>query len=267
MPDEARDITKEKALFGQTTEEIVLLGQAGWSKEAIDLQVARICSSRAFDNQELSRKLLRYLVAEALLGRVPHPPDIEANIKDKEKVSRGYVRAAAFRLRRCLKQYNREAKPTEIRLEVPDEEYFVLTPRNTEVLVDPDVTPSVRILEPPEKADVFKSVMVRGRIDALHPDLRAWLVVLASDGFYYPQCRVSRLSPSWSYEVRIGRMEWGKTDGVEFAILLVAADVDGDFEFHGALKARVDGFGTRLPADVRVLDSRRVIRRDIRPEA
>jgi hypothetical protein len=62
-------------------------------------------------------------------------------------------------------------------------------------------------------------------------------------------------------------MQWGSTYGTEFAILLVAADVDGDFEFQAYMKRCGDGFGTRLPADMQVLDTRWVVRRDIRPGA
>jgi hypothetical protein len=208
-------------------------------------------------------------VDEALAGRVPHPTDIAAHFgKEAFDPSESYVRTTAKRLRQHLTKYYDTAKPTEIGLEIPHREYFVLTPRKTGELANPgDSPPLASILEPLEKADVYCQVMVRGRTDVLNPDLRPWLVVYAPDDCYYPQCRVSRRTPSWSYEVRIGRGDWGETEGIEFTILLVAADIDGDGEFHSYKKARLDGFGARMPTDVQVLDTRRVIRRDIRPEA
>lgn len=123
------------------------------------------------------------------------------------------------------------------------------------------------ILEPAEGGEVYQRVTVRGRIDALHPDLRIWLVVETPVGDHYPQCRVSRKSEQWESEVRIGLLQWGSNEGAEYVIQLVAADADGDAAFYQYLKSGRDGFGPLLPTDSTVLDSRRVVRRDLRPHA
>jgi hypothetical protein len=122
------------------------------------------------------------------------------------------------------------------------------------------------VLEPDERAEVYRRVLVRGRIDSLDPDARPWLIVLAPDNFYYPQCRVSRRSPFWEAPVTIGRVQWGETDGMEFEIVLAAANVDGDFAIEAYMRNHGDGYGTRLP-DTELIATRRVIRRDIRPES
>ena len=247
-------------------EELVLLGQAGWPRAAILEQVERFRNSSAFDDGEQARALLGYLVDEALAGRVPSAPAVARVIgKLDYRSTDPHVRKAMARLRERLEKYNARKRKGEIPLEIPEGNYIVFAPRKTAASSNIVGPPIAAIIEPAEQEEVYGTVPVRGRIDELDPDLRPWLVVLASDGFYYPQSRVSRRSPSWESEVRCGRMEWGKTDGSEFVILLVAAAEDGDFKFQGDKEGRDLGFGTRLPTDVIVLDTRRVIRRDIRP--
>ena len=102
--------------------EPVLLGQAGISKRDIWLQVSKIRSSRAFENQKVLKKILDFLVAEALAGRVPSPPDIAEECK-KEDFDEGdaSVRRNMGRLREKLAEYYRvEATPNEFWLDIPD---------------------------------------------------------------------------------------------------------------------------------------------------
>jgi hypothetical protein len=127
-----------------------------------------------------------------------------------------------------------------------------------------DRHPHAAILEPADHAEVYQRVTVRGRIDGLHPDLQAWLVVGTPVGDHYPQCRVSRSAPEFEHEVRIGLLQWGSNEGAEYVIHLVAAQADGDAAFYHYLKSGRDGFGPLLPTDSQVLDSKRVTRRDLR---
>jgi hypothetical protein len=253
--------------ISRETQRLVLLGQAGWPEEVIRSHVREMCNSAAFDDGEQARNLLSYLVKEALHGHVLEAGDI-ARALGKRDFGKGdpFVRSAMQRLRKRMQDYY-AATPRKrgLRLELPSETYLVLAPSNDAPESAENIPAIVSILEPADRAEVYRQVIVRGRIESLNPDLRPWLMVLASDAFYYPQCRVSRQSPSWQYEVNIGRMQWGETDGVAFDILLAAADVDGDFDLHSYMKRNGDGYGTRLPTDVKVLKSVTVIRRDIRP--
>ncbi len=141
----------------------------------------------------------------------------------------------------------------------------MLAPRSTATASGIALPSIASILEPQEYDEVYRQTQMRGRIDSLDLDLRPWLVVLAADGYYYPQCRVSRRSPSWEHEVGIGRMPWGETDGVVFTILLVAVDTDGDFDFQSHMKRNDPLYSKSLPSDIKILDTRTVVRRDIRP--
>lgn len=222
---------------------------------------------RLFFDGEQARTLLPYLVSEALAGRVPSRAEIFRVLGRQGEYDPAdpFVRTALTRLRDRMKKHYLKRDNSGIRFEIPEGNSIVFAPRRNASAPDKAEPPVAAILEPAEYEEVYGTVPVRGRIDELDLDLRPWLVVLALDGFYYPQSRVSRRSPSWESEVRCGRMEWGKTDGSEFVILLVAAAEDGDFKFQGDKEGRDLGFGTRLPTDVIVLDTRRVIRRDIRP--
>lgn len=245
-----------------------MLGQAGWPEAVIKAHVQEMCSSPAFDDADQSRSILDYLVAEAFRGRLLYAEDIANGPMNRLDFGKGdpSVRVAMGRLRRRMENYYAALpKNRGIRLLIPNETYLVLAPRNGSPRLSADIPAIASILEPVERAEVYQRVIVRGRIDSLDPDSRPWLIVLASDAFYYPQCRVSRRSPSWEYEIRIGRMQWGETDGVEFGIVLAAAGVDGDFDLEAYMKRNGDGYGSRLPADTEVIASRSVIRRDIRP--
>jgi hypothetical protein len=259
----------------ETTEELVLLGQAGIPEPDIMRQVETLCHSPAFDRKPRARELLRYLVGEALAGRVPRTTEIARRFGKLDFwPSESYVRSLAGKLKRYLAaHYDAHAKPGEIRLVIPDREYFILAPRATARAKAPivarsgDSHPEARILEPADRAEVYYCVTARGRIDALSFDLRMWLVVGTPVGDNYPQCRVSRDSPEWEHEVRIGLLQWGSNEGAEYEIKLVAAAADGDAAFYNYLKSGRDGFGPLLPSDSRVLDARRVTRRDIRSPA
>ena len=66
-----RYIVSSKDTKGGAAEEYVLIGQAGWTRAAIQAQVERLCTSVAFFDGQQARKLLPYLVGEALAGRMP----------------------------------------------------------------------------------------------------------------------------------------------------------------------------------------------------
>jgi len=172
------------------TPEWVLLGQAGYPAAAVMAQVERLSNSRPFDDGEQARILLPYLVQEALAGRVPQPVDIAAALGKLQFDTRDpFVRTAMGRLRdRMEKYYSQCARRSEIHLTIPDGNYIVFAPRNTAGAEDvgADIPAIASILEPSERAEVYRRAIVRGRIDALDPDLRVWLVVLASDGLVRP---------------------------------------------------------------------------------
>jgi hypothetical protein len=255
------------------TEQLVFLGQAGWPEEVINEHVKKMCSSTAFDDGDQARILLSYLVSEALAGHLIDAEDIAREL-GKRDFGKGdpFVRAAMQRLRRRMQNYYAAIRRHPLQLAIPSETYLVMTWRfvatRTELPQSSslDIPVIASIVEPGERAEVYRRVLVRGRIDALDPDARPWLIVLAPDNFYYPQCRVSRRSPFWEAPVTIGRVQWGETDGMEFDIVLAAAGVDGDFAMESYMKNHGDGYGTRLP-DSQIIASRRIIRRDIRPES
>lgn len=256
------------------TEALVLLGQAGIPEPDIRSQVDRLCYSPAFNDRDRARELLRYLVDEALEGRVPRPPEIASKLGKKDfGPGDSYVRKIAERLRESLAEYYRaHAQPGEIRLELPDREYFMLAPKYSgkkePLRFHSSPSPAgASILEPADGVEVYQRVAVKGHIHAFDPDLRAWLVVRTPCGDLYPQCRVNLSSPEWEHEVRIGRVQWESDEGAEYEINLVAANTDGDAAFYNYLKSGRDGFGPMLPSDATVLDTKRVTRRDIRPQA
>lgn len=259
----------------KSSDDLVPLAVANIAEEEVSAQVETLCHSPAFENQENARKLLRYLVGPNLAGKEPTPREIALSGLGMQNFGPGdsHVRNTANKLRECLEEHyaSAEAKPGEIRLWLPARRYWIQTPKplagNAQ---SPRPTKSRMvgvIVEPAEMAEVYQRVTVRGRIDALHPDLRAWLVVETPVGDHYPQCRVSRKNPQWECEVRIGLLQWGSNEGAEYVIQLVAADADGDSAFYQYLKSGRDGFGPLLPTDSTVLDSRRVTRRDLRPQA
>jgi hypothetical protein len=84
-------------------------------------------------------------------------------------------------------------------------------------------------------------------------------------GNLYAQRQVKRNNPEWQEDIYIGRAPHGINDGEEFEVLLVAVDFDGDFDLFQAVKLD-QPIGHRLPPNTTVLDSKRVIRRDIRPQ-
>lgn len=232
----------------------------------IEYQLMRLCEADSFFAQERPREILNYLVAEALAGRVPEAADVAAMLgRPNLEAGDSYVRTSKNRLANRLEEYySKRANPGEIRFAI--REYIVFANRKrTGPPVTYDGPPSVSILEPAENGDVDMRPTVRGTIDVLNPDLRVWLIVLAPDGFYYPQGRVSRRSRVFQTTVRIGTVEWGASDGTKFEILLVSADVDGDYRLHAYMERRGDGFGRELPLDVQVLAVRKVVRRDIQP--
>jgi hypothetical protein len=253
-------------------EHLVPLGQAGIKENQIEAQVETLCRSTAFENQKRCKTLLRYLWPLSLDGKEPSPREIALEGLGMQNFDPGSanVRNIANKLRDCLKEHyaSAETNPREVRLVLPHQRYLLHVPKSQARELQPRL-PSVSrvvsaILEPAENADVYQQVTVRGRIDALHPDLRVWLVVETPSGMYYPQCRVSRASPEWQYEIRVGYFERGSNDGIEFLIHLVAADYDGDFRLYECVKAGRDGYGSALPRDCSVLNSRAVTRRDIR---
>ena len=252
------------------TEEMVLLGQAGIPRSEIDRQIENICSSKALDGQGKTRDLLRLLVEEALAGRVPRPTEIAEKLgKLDYEDGDPYVRTTTGRLRESLKEYYQTcARRGEIRIEVPKGQYFVLGSKARKdrrpPLADGAIQFKVSIEDPKDLVEVNHRVIVKGRIDSLDFDVRVWLVVRTPIGDLYPQCQVSRKTSEWEHEVRIGLLQWGRDEGAEYEIYLVATRADGDVAFYQYLKSGKDGFGPLLPTDAVVLDAKRVIRRDIR---
>lgn len=259
----------------KTSDDLVPLGQAGVEEDEVKAQVETLCHSPAFENQGNPKKLLRYLVPLSLAGKRPTPREIALKCFGRKHYDPGdaHVRNTANKLRECLEEHygSAEARPKEIRFCLPSLTYIIHAPKAQDVNSQSPRYSKSRmvgvIVDPAEGAEVHHRLKVRGRIDALDADLRVWLVIEIPVGIYYPQCRVSRKSPEWESEVRVGYRLWGTDEGTEYVIHLVAADSDGDFHFYEYLKAARDGFGAVLPTDCLVLYSRRVTRRDLRPEA
>jgi hypothetical protein len=125
------------------------------------------------------------------------------------------------------------------------------------------------ITSPTDGTEVLQKIVVSGRIDSLHLDLRVWLVIKTPVGDHYPQCRISLDRAEWHHEVRIGRLQWGSDNGAVYEILLIATAADADYKFDQYVRGdgnSRDGFGGFLPVDIEILDSKRVVRQD-KPES
>ena len=240
-------------------DELILLGQAGYSQTAVREQVERLCSSNALKRC----RLLKYLVEEALAGRIPKVADVAVVVAGPGSDSgQTNARTEKGRLAKELEAYYAQHHD-EIYLVIPDGDYAVFARKRKSLPADG--APIASILEPADGTDAYARVTVRGVIEELDADLRLWLVVQVPDGSYYPQCRVSRRSSSWEHSVRVGRLQWRESEGFPFEILLVALDTDGDYDFDEYQKHYGDGFGMNLPRNAKILDTRQVIRRDHRP--
>jgi hypothetical protein len=242
-------------------EDWVLLGQSGYSVAAITEQVERICNSEKFDNSDGLRRNLAFLVNEALSGRVPTAADINKEFKGKGT----YAFVTTGRVRTKLKDYyaTSRGKRDEIQLLLLPKSYIIVTRRNAAESWGEDIPPKAYILEPADNSENPGGVTVRGKIHSLDPDLRVWLVVRDADGVYYLQGRISRRSPTFQMTTRTGRMQTGQHEGGVFEILLVSADAEADYQFHGNMPRCDEGFGQKLPEDTFVLASIKVVRRDI----
>ena len=126
------------------------------------------------------------------LGKLNYPP------------GDGFSRVAMNRLRERIENYDKKPVKGDIRLKVPNEQYLVVALRNMATSLSWDDAPIVSILEPADNSEVSVHVAVRGRIEGLDPDLRVWMVVLAPDGWYYLQSRVSLRSPTFECHTRTG---------------------------------------------------------------
>ncbi len=252
--------------------DFVLLDQTGIPKPRIMEQLDTLLHSEALENQGSEKRLLTYLVKTCLSGKVPRVRDITEALflGPREKYISGHPRARqeAKGLRDHLADhYAKYAKPGELVFNIPQEQYGVFAPKakaGSPQFPAPSASAIASILEPAQDAEVHQRVNVRGRIDALHPDLRPWLVVETPVGDHYPQCWVSRNTPEWENEVRIGLVQFGADEGAVYVIHLVAVTIEGDAEFYQYMKSGRDGFGPLLPRDCILLDKRRVTRRDIR---
>ena len=247
----------------------VPLAHSGIPEKDIQAEVEILCHSAAFENQGNAKKLLRFLVGKAILGQTPSMRELSKLFRQIPIPSDNLVRNAAGGLRLCLAEhYQTEAKATEIHLDVPPSQYGVFTPKaptGRRQAAKLDTRAVATILEPVQGTEVYRRVTVRGRIEALHPDLRPWLVIETPEGGgFYPQHWVSRESPEWEWDIYAGRAQHGIDDGGLFVIHLVAVTIDGDSIFYQFTKSGGDLFGSFLPADCIILDSKNIIRRDRR---
>ena len=192
------------------------LAQAGLAKARVDAQLEKIRHSDTFAKKRAEKDLFKHLVEESWEGRVAglKAAQITTRVFGKSPLGDSRVRGETGRLRDDLDQYYaKEAKRGEIRFAIPERQYVVYAARVTDSR--PDWRPGklatgavARILEPGIDAEVHSTVVVRGRIESLHLDLRVWLVVKEPDGPLHPQCRVSRNAPDWEAVVRIGRLSF-----------------------------------------------------------
>lgn len=121
------------------------------------------------------------------------------------------------------------------------------------------------ILSPSEGEKVPQRVTAQGKIGLVHPGAQAWLVVEAPNGVLYPQARVNLNRSTWKHEVYIGRVGAGLDHGREYRIDLVALGPDSAYQFEKYIRGESDsqdGLGRVRPADMSVLDSKRVVRHD-----
>jgi hypothetical protein len=251
----------------------VPLAQAGIPRPEVEWQLEKLRGSRALEGKHSEKNLLEYLVRESLAGNLNRlrVPTITDELFGKYLPGDSRARREAGKLRKHLEEYyaSSAAQPGEVRFTIPDGQYVVHAPKAAGAIIQSQSQkaqegPIARIFDPAMDAEVHQRVSVRGRIEVLNLDLRAWLVVKTPSGQLYPQCRVRRNNPNWQEEVRIGYVVWGSEEGIAFEITLVAADAEGDAAFYQYLKSGEDGFGPLMPADCEVLDTIRVIRRDIR---
>ena len=254
-------------------DDFVLLGMAGIPEAEIHAQVEKLTRSPAFESTQRPKQLLEYLVNKALEGKAPRASEIARDIFRKDELFNddAIVRNTMNKVRDCLQtHYTQYAKAGEIRLHIRDREYLVLAPpRATSTTVSrlrlqPESALGDFISDPENDTQVHFRTTVRGQLTALSFDMRAWLVIKIPVGLYYPQCRISRDAPEWEHEVRVGLAGWGTNEDAVYEINLVSAGSDGDTEFYQYVKSARDGFGFVLPSDCRILDTKRVIRRDIR---
>ena len=258
----------------RNSDAFVPLGQTGIPKADIEKQLEKLLRSETFEGKRSEKRLLTHLVRESFAGNTARlrVADITRALFRRYDRGDSRVRGDTGRLRDYLDAYyaSPEAKPGEIRFTIPERQYVVYAPRAAGASADQSAggsgVPAIgRILEPGAEADVHQRVVVRGRIDSLDADLRPWLLVRTPSGVLHPQSRVSRKKPEWEGEVIIGRAQVGLDEGYAYEIMLVAADAEGEALFHEYLKTGEYGFGKVLPADCTVMDSRRVVRRDVRP--
>jgi hypothetical protein len=253
--------------------EAVPLAQAGIPRPQVEWQLQKLLRSPVLEGKRSEKDLLQYLVRESLAGnllrlRVPVITDV---LFGKYDPGSSRARQEAKKLRKTLAVYysSREASPGELRFTIPAKGYVVYAPKATGEIIQTEVSkpqdgPVARIFDPATNAEVHQRIAVRGRIEVLDLDLRAWLVIKSPSGQLYPQCRVRRNNQDWQEEVRVGHVQWGSEEGIGFEIQLVSADAEGDYSFYHYLKSDREGFGTVMPGDCELLDAVRVIRRDIR---
>jgi hypothetical protein len=253
--------------------ERALLSQTGIPAADISRQLETLRHSEALEGMGSEKRLLSYVVEKSLADKIPRVREITEALflKPREKYVTGHPRARkeAGRLRGHLEDhYKKYAKQGEIRFDIPPAQYGVFAPKaptsNTQ-FPSPAASAIASILDPDQNAEVHQRVPVKGRIDALHPDLRPWLIVETPVGDHYPQCWISRSTPEFENDVRIGLVSWGADEGAVYVIHLVAVGIEGDSAFYTYMKSGRDGFGPLLPADCLLLDKKRVTRRDIRP--
>ena len=248
----------------------VPLALAGIAKQDIDRQLDKLLHSEAFEGKAATKRLLSHLVQNSVSGNTQRlrGAEIAKAVFPKSDDGPTRVRKEAGMLRKCFEAYysSPEAKAGEVRFTLPERQYVVHA--RAQQKPQAEQKPALgSILEPAVETEVYQSLSVAGRIDGLDPDLRVWLVVRTPVGDHYPQCRVSRKSPDWKAEVRIGRLQPGSDEGAVYEILLVATDADGDAEFYQYIRENRDGFGSMLPTDSEILDQRKVTRRDNRPQS
>jgi hypothetical protein len=254
-------------------ENLVLLGQSGISEGAIEQQTEILNRSPAFEGTYRAKELLKYLVEEGLAGKVPRVADVARVVFGKEEFFHddAIARNTLSNLRERLEEhYAKHAKAGEIRLHIRPRKYIVFAPLragagNSSVLRrHAKVPPGNYIATPTDDAEVHQLTTISGRLDSLSLDIRAWLVTKIPTGVYYPACRVSRETPEWKHEVRLGLVKWGADEGTVYEVHLIAAGDDGDYQFYRYLKSGRDGLSSHMPSDCRLLDKKRFIRRDIR---
>jgi hypothetical protein len=254
---------------------LVLLGQSGIPVGAIEQQIEIITRSPAFEGKYRTKELLQYLVEQAVAGKVPRVADVARAVFKKEQFFNddAIVRNTLSKLRELLEEHYKEhAKAGEIQFHIRPREYLVFAPprptgNNSSTIRRQSNGASENYISSPENnAEVHHLTTISGRLDALSLDTHAWLVTMIPNGVYYPACRVSRETLEWEHQVRLGLGRWGTDEGTVYEVHLIAAGDDGDYQFYRYLKSGRDGFSSHMPTDCRLLDKKRFIRRDNRPD-